>query len=139
MLGEARRIADLHKDSVQLGVISGKQLEKEGYNLIYAVGKGSNKDPHLVTLHYKGDPSNPDKTLALVGKGVVYDSGGYAIKTPASNMFDMYMDKCGAVLVLEAFAAIVDLKLPINLVAGVGLVENMISDHAYRNSDILVS
>lgn len=51
----------------------------------------------------------------------------------------MYMDKCGAVLAMETFAAIVELKLPINLVAGLGLVENMISGGAYRTSDILVS
>lgn len=51
----------------------------------------------------------------------------------------MYMDKCGAVLVLAAFAAVVELGLPINLVGGVGFVENMISDKAYRNGDLLVS
>jgi leucyl aminopeptidase len=68
---------------------------------MWAVGKGSRNDPYLVTLIYKGDPENKDNTLAIVGKGVCYDSGGLSIKTALTEI--MHSDKGGACTSLGIF------------------------------------
>lgn len=68
---------------------------------MYAVGMGSVNEPHLVQLYYKGDKSNPDRNLALVGKGVIFDSGGLSIKK--AGMDRMYGDKGGACTCLGIF------------------------------------
>lgn len=64
---------------VDLTVIKGEDLVKENLNLIYAVGKGAENEPCMISLHYKGNPSS-DKTHGLIGKGVIFDAGGLNIK-----------------------------------------------------------
>jgi len=91
-------------------MILGEDLLKEKLNLIYNVGKGSSHAPALINLYYNGNSSD-DSVIAFIGKGILFDSGGYNIKT--SMMELMYMDKCGAMNVLCAFLAIVELKLPV--------------------------
>lgn len=68
----------------------------------------------------------------------MYDSGGLSLK-PTSSMMEMYEDKTGACTVLETFRAIVEMKLPINVVCGVAFAENSVGSDAYRNSDIIQS
>jgi len=122
---------------VEVTVIKGKDLEKEGMNLMYAVGKGSVSEPYMVSLSYKGDETNPNNTIALVGKGVCFDTGGLSLKT--SLMEKMYGDKGGAISCLEIFHAAVHFKLKINLVCTMGYVENSVDGNSYRNSDIIKS
>ena len=91
----------------------------------------------MISLHYKGNPSS-EKTESLIGKGVIFDSGGLNIK--ATGMCEgMFLDKHGACSVLAAFKAVVMCKLPINLVCTVGMVENMTGSKAYHHSDIIKS
>lgn len=78
-------------------------------NLFYSVGKGAVSGPRCVIVHYVGDPSRKDEVdLALVGKGVTFDTGGLNIK-PTGLMEDMYGDKCGACAVIGALNGTLEL------------------------------
>jgi leucyl aminopeptidase len=101
-------------------------------NGILAVGSGSKTPPRLVRLEL-GD-SGP--IVALVGKGITFDSGGLSLKQP-SSMEEMKYDKCGACTVLGVVESVAALKLPIRLRAYVALAENMPDGSAYRPGDIL--
>lgn len=104
---------------------------------MHAVGRGSINDPVFVNLAYKGNPDS-DAWVSYVGKGVCFDTGGYNIKSTA-GIKDMFLDKHGAMSVLSAFQTVVEDKVPINLTCSIGLVENFVSNNAYRPSDIIVS
>jgi leucyl aminopeptidase len=88
-------------------------------------------------LSYEGNPENPQDVIALIGKGVCFDSGGLNIKTAMMDL--MYFDKGGACTTLGAFRGAVESGLKINLVLGLALVENFLGDNAYRPSDIIKS
>src|SRR5690606_633304 len=95
------------------------------------------RPPRLVILEYQGtDPQAP--RLALVGKGVTFDSGGLSIK-PSEGMLTMKCDMAGAATVLGAMQAIATLKLPANVIALAGLVENMVSSNSYKLGDVLTA
>ena len=104
-----------------------------GYGGISGVGQGSANPPRL--LHIAYDPPKATKKLAYVGKGITFDSGGYALK-PAAGMEAMKSDMSGAAAVSAAILAIAALKLPIAIDAWAAMAENMISDNATRPSDI---
>ncbi len=113
------------------------ELEKEGFGALLAVAKGSEREPCLITLEYRG--GGPDeKPIALVGKGVVFDAGGISLK-PAEKMDEMKMDMAGGAAVLGTMQVAAALKLPVNLLGVVPAVENMPSGSAYRPGDILTS
>lgn len=114
-----------------------KQLEKLGFGAMLGVAQGSERQPYLIVLEYRGSTEDA-KPVALVGKGVVFDAGGISLK-PAEKMDEMKMDMAGAAAVLGAMLAAARLKLPINLVAVVPAVENMPSGTAIRPGDILTS
>lgn len=119
---------------VKVRVLDEKQLAKGGYGGILGVGQGSSRPPRLVTLTYS--PSRASKHLALVGKGITFDSGGLSIK-PAAAMETMKLDMGGAAAVLQAVAAIAQLSLPIKVTAYLALAENMPSGTAQRPSDVI--
>src|SRR5438552_5999426 len=98
-----------------------------------AVARGSDRPPRLVILRYNGG-SKP--TLALVGKGVTFDSGGLSLKT-TEQMVDMKCDMAGAAAVLAAMQAIAELQLPVNVIGIMALVENMPSGKAMKLGDVL--
>eukprot|EP00826_Nyctotherus_ovalis_P016182 TRINITY_DN1466_c0_g1_i11.p1 TRINITY_DN1466_c0_g1~~TRINITY_DN1466_c0_g1_i11.p1 ORF type:complete len:495 (+),score=145.53 TRINITY_DN1466_c0_g1_i11:145-1629(+) len=125
-------------DKVKITSIVGKELAEKNYGCIYAVGSGAVSPPRLVTIHYTGSPSNPAVELALVGKGVTFDSGGLNLKSTGS-METMNLDKSGACNVLAAMHCISELKLPINVVGCLALAENIIGKECYKPSDILTS
>ncbi|MFM8436050.1 MAG: leucyl aminopeptidase family protein, partial [Planctomycetia bacterium] len=112
-----------------------EQLARERCHAILAVGRGSNRPPRLVVLRYRG-PGHGDgpPDLALVGKGVTFDSGGLSLK-PSESMLTMKCDMAGAAAVLGAAATIAALRLPVHLVAAVGLAENMTGPAAYKLGD----
>jgi len=115
--------------------IRGEALLRQGYEAIYAVGQASPWPPALVALEY-GRPDRKRPTIALVGKGVTFDSGGLDLKT-SSGMALMKKDMGGAAIVLGAFQAIAQLALPVHMVAVLGLVENALGSRSYRPGDIL--
>jgi leucyl aminopeptidase len=111
------------------------RLEAERCGSLLAVARGSAREPRLVIARYNGGPAN-GPPLALVGKGVTFDSGGLSIK-PNDGMKTMKCDMAGAATVLGAMQAIARLKLPVNVVGLCGLVENMLSGNSYKLGDVL--
>ncbi|MCU0876935.1 MAG: leucyl aminopeptidase [Pirellulaceae bacterium] len=111
------------------------RLESERCGALLAVARGSVKPPRLVILRYQGAAADKP-LLALVGKGVTFDSGGLSIK-PTDGMKTMKCDMAGAATVLGAMQAIAQLKLPVNVIGLCGLVENMISGDSYKLGDVL--
>jgi leucyl aminopeptidase len=103
---------------------------------LLGVSKGSAEPPHFIILRYRGAPERKDKGLALVGKGITFDTGGISIK-PAEHMDEMKGDMGGAAAVLGAMQAIAVLKPHINVTGLVPTCENMPSGTAYRPGDIL--
>ncbi len=114
-----------------------RELERQGFGAMLGVAQGSVRDPYLIVLEYRGGEDS-EPPIALVGKGVVFDSGGISLK-PGEKMDEMKMDMGGAAAVLGTMQAAAQLKLPINLVAVVPAVENMPSGTAIRPGDILTS
>lgn len=134
MAEAARTVANENK-AVKVTVFDEKRLKSEGMNAILAVGQGSSSQPRLIIMEYSGGKKG-DKPLALVGKGVTFDSGGLNLK-PSSSMADMHMDMAGGAAVIYAIKAIAALKVPINVVGLVPAVENMVSGFSYRQGDIV--
>ncbi len=110
-----------------------RALAKGKYGGILAVGAGSARPPRLVRISYR--PARPRARIALVGKGITFDSGGLNIKT--ANMASMKGDMGGAAAVIAAVVAVAALKLPVEVIATVPMAENMPSGSAYRPSDVL--
>lgn len=131
---EAARIAKAHK--AELTVTRGEPLES-GYPMIHAVGKAASRDfaPRLIELEW-GDPRHP--RVALVGKGVCFDSGGLDLK-PAAGMRLMKKDMGGAAHALALAEAVMTARLPVRLHLLVAAVENAVSGGAFRPGDILRS
>ncbi|GAA3696234.1 leucyl aminopeptidase [Zhihengliuella alba] len=119
---------------VKVTVLDEKRLEKDGYGGIMGVGRGSTRPPRLVKVEYS--PSKPVKHLAIVGKGITFDTGGISIK-PAQNMHHMKSDMAGAATALETVLAVAELGLPIKTTAWLCLAENMPSGSATRPGDVV--
>ncbi len=130
---EAVKVAEAAGMAVE--VWDRSRLEAERCGSLLAVAKGSDREPRLVILRYGGG-ANGAAPLALVGKGVTFDSGGLSIK-PTDGMKTMKCDMAGAATVLGAMQAIARLKLPVNVIGMCGLVENMLSGSSYKLGDVL--
>ncbi|HSK38443.1 MAG TPA: leucyl aminopeptidase [Arenibaculum sp.] len=119
---------------VKVTVWDEKRLEKEGFGGILGVGKGSTRQPRLVKVEYS--PARATAKIALVGKGITFDTGGISIK-PALGMGDMKSDMAGAAVVLNSVLAIAGLGLPVKATAWLCIAENMPSGAAQRPADVL--
>ena len=117
-------------------ILHRQELEEEGMGALLGVAQGSMREPCLIILEYRG--AGDKAPLALVGKAVVFDSGGISLK-PAEKMDEMKMDMAGGAAVLGTITAAARLRLPLNLVALIPAVENLPSGHAIRPGDILTS
>ena len=124
-------------------VLDEKALAKAGYGGIVGVGKGSVNPPRLVRLTYKGGKGKKASggqervpLVALVGKGITFDTGGISIK-PAAQMHHMTSDMAGAAAVIATMVLVADQKLPLDVVATVPMAENMPSATAQRPGDVL--
>jgi leucyl aminopeptidase len=114
-----------------------EKLKAERCGSLLAVARGSTRPPRLVILRHNGGQPG-DAPLALVGKGVTFDSGGLSLK-PSDSMKTMKCDMAGAATVMGAMQAIAKLELPVNVIGLVGLVENMINGDAYKLGDVLTA
>jgi len=119
---------------VKVTVWDEKRLEKEGFGGIMGVGKGSTRQPRLVKVEYS--PAKATRKIALVGKGITFDTGGISIK-PALGMGDMKSDMAGAAVVLNTVLALAGLGLPVKATAWLCIAENMPSGAASRPADVL--
>jgi leucyl aminopeptidase len=119
---------------VKVSVLDEKALKAGNYGGILAVGQGSSRPPRLVKIEYA--PKKATKHLALVGKGITFDTGGISIK-PAASMVGMKYDMTGAATVYQAVLAIAALKLSIKVTSYLCLAENMPSGSATRPNDVI--
>lgn len=108
-----------------------------GMNLHYEVGKGAESEPRYIAVKYTGNPASNEVELALVGKGLTFDTGGLNIKK--SSMEEMYLDKTGACAVMGALHGTLALKLKKNVVFVFGFAENAIGARVYKPGDIIKS
>lgn len=112
------------------------RLAAERMGSLLGVAQGSQRPARLAVLRYTGNPGAP--VLGLVGKGVTFDSGGLSLK-PTDGMVDMKCDMAGAAAVLAGVQAVAELKLPVNLLGILALVENMPSGTALKLGDVLTA
>lgn len=139
--------ADLHPESfaahareaaaavgVSVTVLDEQELAAGGYGGLIAVGQGSARPPRLVRLDHR--PRNASDHVALVGKGITFDSGGLSLK-PAKGMEEMKSDMAGAAAVLNTVIAAARLELPVRVTGWLALAENMPSGSATRPSDVI--
>jgi len=139
---EALRIAQRHKLEVE--VLGPDELRTGGYNLLLGVASGSARQPRLIRLRHRGgqEPGVPapagTPVLALVGKGITFDTGGISLKNP-EHMSLMKADMAGAAAVLAAMDVIAGRNVPLDVMAVVAATENMPGPAAQRPGDVLVS
>mgnify|MGYP006280794783 CR=1 FL=1 len=131
---EAKEVADSSK-KIDMKVYREKDLKKMNYQGLLNVGAAGSQPPRLLELNYKGGTKS-SSTICLVGKGVIYDSGGLGVK-PNGGGAKMKYDMAGAALMLGTLRAIKDLSLPVNVCCLLPLAENLIDREAYRAGDIL--
>ncbi len=132
----ADRAADIGAGAgLEVEVLDERELADAGYGGVLGVGTGSSRPPRLVRLRWAGGDA-PRAKVALVGKGVTFDTGGISIK-PAANMDHMTSDMSGAAAVIATVALAAELRLPVAVTATVPMVENMPSGTAYRPGDVL--
>ncbi len=131
----AEQVAALGREAgLAVDVLDEQALEREGFGGVLAVGTGSEAPPRLVRLAYR--PAGAAATVALVGKGITFDSGGLSIK-PAQHMWEMKADMAGAAAVAAATVAVAQLRLPVAVTAYLPMAENMPSGSAYRPGDVV--
>ncbi len=132
----AKRAKALGKSAgLEVEVLSKKELEDAGYGGIVGVGKGSSRGPRLVRLTYRSGKKDAKK-VALVGKGITFDTGGISIK-PAANMHQMTSDMGGAAAVIATVVLAARQQLAVDVTATVPMAENMPSSTAQRPGDVL--
>jgi leucyl aminopeptidase len=133
----AEEIKGLAGLGLRITVLEEKDMAKLGMGALLSVGQGSASPSKLAVMEWQGGTKG-DAPLALVGKGVVFDTGGISIK-PAQGMEEMTMDMAGAGVVTGVMRALAARKARANVVGLVGLVENMPSDRATRPGDVVTS
>ena len=124
--------------SLQIEVLDRPQMEELGMGALLGVARGSHEPPKLIVLRHAGDPDDESNSLALVGKGITFDSGGISIK-PAAGMGRMKSDMAGGAAVISAMGAIGRLGPRINVTGIVPATENMPGGGAQRPGDIVTA
>jgi len=122
---------------MKLTLLERAQMEKLGMGALLSVARGSVQPPKLIVLEYRGGPAG-QRPVALVGKGVTFDTGGISLK-PAPEMDEMKFDMCGAASVLGTLKAIAEMKLRINVVGLIPATENMPGGRATKPGDIVTT
>ena len=125
------------KSNLKCTVFDEKQIDRMKMGCLSAVGRGSISKPRMVVLEYSG-AGKSQKPVALVGKGITFDTGGYNLK-PYPYILNMKDDLGGAAASIHIIEACAKLKLPINLIVITPLAENMIDGDAYRPDDVLTA
>ncbi len=133
---EAFQIADL-SDAIRVTVMDKERIEKAGMGLLLAVSKGALEEPRAIFIEYRGDPSS-SSSIAFVGKGITYDTGGLNLK-PTGSMETMKCDMAGAATVLALMRAVAQLGLKVNLLGAIAASENGIGPGSYKPGDVYKS
>ena len=131
---EAKKLAREFKLGVE--VLERKDMEKLGMGALISVARASHEPPKLIVIRYSGSKSkNP---LALVGKGITFDTGGISLK-PAAEMDEMKFDMSGAAAVLGTVRALAEMRAPVNVVGIIPTCENMPGGHATKPGDVVTT
>lgn len=144
MAEQALELAKQYPDLLKVTVIDQKKMAKLGMNCFLSVSKGSDREGKLVILEYYGktkfkkSTSNDNAPIALVGKGVTFDTGGISLK-PGAGMGEMKFDMGGSASVIGTVKALCEAHLPINVVAALACAENMPSARATRPGDVVTA
>ena len=134
----ARRVKALESLGLEVEVLGEPEMLKLGMGSLLGVGQGSIRESQLVVMRWNGAADKAAQPIAFVGKGVCFDTGGISIK-PADGMEDMKWDMAGSAAVVGLMHVLAGRKAKVNVVAIVGLVENMPDGAAYRPGDVLTS
>ncbi len=118
-------------------IIDVSKFQKLGLGSFYGVAMGAHEPAKLILVEYKGGRAN-DKPIALVGKGLTFDSGGISIK-PSSKMDEMKFDMCGSAVVMGVLKVVAELNPKINIIFAIGSTENMPGGKAQRPGDIVMA
>ena len=122
---------------VKVTILDEEELLAKSMNALLCIGQGSTKESRMVVMEWNGDPSSKDK-IALVGKGITFDTGGISLK-PSNGMWDMKYDMAGSAAVVGTLRAMAGKKAKKNIVGIVALAENMPSGNAIKPGDIVTS
>jgi len=134
----AEQAVDLGKrHGLKVEILEKKELEKLGMGCFLAVAQGSSQPPKLIVMEYHGGKRDAPP-VALVGKGITFDTGGISIK-PAPEMDEMKFDMCGAASVFGTMKAIAMMRLPMNVVGVIPATENMPDGNAIKPGDIVTT
>jgi leucyl aminopeptidase len=135
---ERTRTAFAGLRGVTIEVLDVPAMERLGMGALLGVGRGSERPPRLLVVRYRGAGAPEGGPIALVGKGITFDSGGISIK-PSANMGNMKMDMSGAAAVVGTTLALARSGAPVNVVAVAALAENMPDGAAIRPGDVLTA
>lgn len=131
----AKAIEKLATDlDIEVEILDEKELKKQGFGGILAVGMGSHRKPRLVRMSYS--PKKASKHVALVGKGITFDTGGISLK-PGAGMDDMISDMGGSAAMVATILAAARLGLGVKITATIPLAENMPDGKSYRPGDVI--
>src|SRR5690606_61247 len=136
LANEARRLAR-NQPRLSAKVLEEKQMQELGMGALLSVSAGSDQPAKLSVLEYRGGKKN-DAPVALVGKGITFDTGGISLK-PGAGMDEMKYDMCGAASVLGTLQTLLELQLPINVVGVIAASENMPNGRATKPREIVTS
>ncbi len=134
----ALRARELEKLGVSVTILDESEMAAKGMNALLAVGQGSERESRLAIMQWSGADNSKDKPLAIVGKGVTFDSGGISIK-PSGGMEDMKGDMGGAACVTGLMKTLALRKAKANVIGVIGLTENMPDGKAQRPGDVVTS
>lgn len=138
MSNRALQISEKSDGKLLCKIFDKQKLEEFGMGCFLGVAKAGGEVPQMIVLEYKNANNPEDPFIALIGKGITFDSGGISLKN-SSGMFHMKRDMSGASTVLGVMKAISELNLKINVVAVIGATENMPGSNAYKPGDVLRS
>ena len=132
----AMKLLGKHKH-LKINVLNNQDLQNQGFNLIYEIGKASINKPKFMNIYYIQNPKY--KTICLIGKGVCFDLGGVDIKKGDEHLVDMKADKTGGCTVIALIKYIIESKMKINIIGLIPLIENVISGNSVLPGDIIKS
>lgn len=135
---ERARAAFAGVPGVEIEVLDVPAMQRLGMGALLGVGQGSPRPPRLLVVRYKGQGAPDGGPVALLGKGITFDSGGISIK-PGANMGNMKMDMSGAASVVGAVLALAKAGAPVDVAAVAALAENMPDGNAIRPGDVLTA
>lgn len=135
---EQAKKLEKHTALLKTTILDEGEMEALGMNAYLAVARGSHNEACLTIMEYNNHPDPKAKPIVLIGKGLTFDAGGISLK-PAEAMDEMKYDMCGAAAVYGVMHAVIELKLPLNVICILAGCENMPDGNAYRPGDILTT